>query len=76
MSVVLNFVGMVSSPLICFVFPAMFYLKSVKEISTLKRFSINYIMICLMILLGLYGIFDLIFHITEKINSWILNYNL
>lgn len=28
-SVVLNFIGMVSSPLMCFIIPGLFYLKSV-----------------------------------------------
>jgi len=31
MSIVLNFIGLVSSPLICFIFPAMFYLNSIKD---------------------------------------------
>jgi hypothetical protein len=37
MSVVFNLVGSVSSPLICFVFPALFYLKSIKNITFWKK---------------------------------------
>jgi len=69
MSTVLNFVGLVSSPLICFIFPAMFYLNTVKDIKPFKRFLLKYVMILTMILLGLYGILDSIFKITDKINS-------
>lgn len=70
MSVVLNLVGCVSSPLICFTFPAIFYLKTVPDISYKKRFFLKYFMICLMIILGLYGVSDFIFGFSLKIYNY------
>ena len=64
MSIIINLVGCSSSPLICFVFPALFYMKSIKEISTTKRIFLYIFFVYLMIMIGIWGIIDFYFQFS------------
>ena len=69
MSVFLNLVGCLFSPLLSFTFPAIFYLKLIPDIPKWKKIFLMYFMVITMIIVGLYGLLDFIFNISIKIYS-------
>lgn len=61
MSTVINLIGTVSSPLICFVYPSLFYIICIKDITPVKKWVLIIFMIGFMSLFSLFGLIHFIY---------------